>query len=118
MKRRTEIVLRAHYSRTLPELLTLLEPEGIDYFIFKRAEFKGDTLRTLTFFPPFDAMMTELVSRPREDYAFRALPPQVDLEKYPYVPYIDRYSVVVDLSKLKAELTRSKDSVSAGGNVQ
>jgi hypothetical protein len=101
MKRRTEIVMKAHFSANLPELLSLIEPERIDYFVFKRLDFKGDNLANVTFFPPLDVMVKELVSRAKEDYAYMQLPKTVDLDNYPFVPYIDRVSVVVDVKKLR-----------------
>ena len=101
MKRRTEIAMKAHYSANLTELLSLVEPERIDYFVFKRFDFKGDNLANVTFFPPLDVMVKELVSRPKEDYAYMQLPKKLDREQFPFVPYIDRDSLVVDIKKLR-----------------
>lgn len=101
MKRRNEVVLRAHYSASLEELVAILDPEGIDYFVFKRGDFYPDVLPTLTFFPPFEGLMKELTSRPADRYAYRALPDAVDLQKAPFMPFKDRLSAVIDVKALK-----------------
>ena len=109
MKRRTEVSLRAHYSASLTELAAILEPEKIDYFVFKRSDFREDTLPNLTFFPPLDVMVKELVSRPRSDYAYMQIPKTVDVERYPFVPYVDRLSVVVDVQKLREYISSGRE---------
>ena len=110
MKRRTEIALRAHFSASLEELVRIAEPEGIDYFVFKRTDFRPDVLPKLTFFPPFDALMKELVGRPPSDYAYRQLAQEVDLVKYPFMPFKDRESVVVDVQALKGFLATHQEN--------
>lgn len=113
MKRRNEIVLRAHYSATLEELLSLLEPEGIDYFVFKRGDFYPQVLSKLTFFPPFEGLMKELTSRSPDSYAYRKLPEQVDLLNYPFMPFKDRFSAVVDVKALRAYVQEKRTAARA-----
>jgi hypothetical protein len=113
MKRRNEVVLRAHYSASLEELLAVLEPEGIDYFVFRRGDFYPQVLPKLTFFPPFEGLMKELTSRPAEMYAYRQLPEQVDLQQYPFMPYKDRLSAVVDVEALKTYLQAKRTAARA-----
>jgi hypothetical protein len=113
MKRRNEIVLRAHYSATLEELLALLEPEGIDYFIFKRGDFYPQVLPKLTFFPPFEGLMKELTSRSPDSYAYRKLPEQVDIQNYPFMPFKDRFSAVVDVKALKSYVQEKRTAARA-----
>ncbi len=113
MKRRNEIVLRAHYSATLEELLSLLEPEGIDYFVFKRGDFYPQVLPELTFFPPFEALMKELTSRAPENYAYRNLPERVDLQNYPFMPFKDRLSAVIDVKALRAYIQEKRTAARA-----
>lgn len=104
VKRRNEISLRAHYARSLEELVNILEPEGITYFVFRRADFRPGTLETLNFFPPLDILNKELTSRPLNEYAYSKLPKEVNLARYPFVPFIDSYSTLVDVQALKAHL--------------
>lgn len=104
MNRRIDISLRAHYARTLPELVSILEPEKIDYFIFSRRDFYPESLPLMSYFPPHDALTRQLVSRPLEEYAYRQLPGKVDLQRYPFMPYKDEWSAIVDIKKLRAYL--------------
>jgi hypothetical protein len=91
----------------------VLEPEGIDYFVFKRADFYPQVLPTLTFFPPFDELMKELTARSPDKYAYRQLPEQVDLSKYPFMPFKDRLSAVVDVKALKIYLQEKRTAARA-----
>jgi hypothetical protein len=109
MKRRTEIALRAHYSASLEELVRMVEPEGVAYFVFKRTDFRPDVLPKLTFFPPFDVLMKELVSRPPAEYAYRQLPQEVDVERFPFMPFKDRESAVVDIQALRLFLATQQE---------
>jgi hypothetical protein len=113
MKRRNEIVLRAHYSASLEELLSVLEPEGINYFVFKRADFYPQVLPKLTFFPPFEGLMKELTSRSADNYAYRKLPEQVDIQSYPFMPFKDRFSAVVDVNALRAYVQEKRTAARA-----
>ncbi len=105
MKRRLSISLKAHYARTLDELVAILEPEGIDYFVFERKQFYPKALEEAKYFPPLDVLNKELTSRPYTDYAFRELPSAPDLHRYPFMTFRDDWSVVVDVKKLKEYLS-------------
>lgn len=100
MKRRLEISLRAHYASTLKEVAAILEPEGIDYFVFERPQFYPEALKEAKYFPPLDTLTKELTSRPVTEYAFRELPSKPDLERYPFMPFRDNWSVIIDVKKL------------------
>lgn len=100
MRRRSEVSLRAQYAETLPELVTLLEPEGITHFVFRRKDFYPDVLRQATYFPPLNAMVNELVTRPSGKFAFNELPKEMDPTKFPFVVHIDAVSVIVDIPML------------------
>lgn len=113
MKRRLEVVLRAHYSATLEELVALLEPEGVDYFVFKRAEFYPEVLEKATYYPPFQPLVKQLASRPQEQYAYRQLPVEVDRERFPFMPFKDRQSVVVDVKALRSFLDAQRSAARA-----
>lgn len=104
VKRRNEISLRAHYARSLEELVSILEPEGITYFVFRRSDFRNGNLQSLNFFPPLDKLNKQLTSRPLNEYAYSKLPREVNLTRYPYVPFIDPQSTLVDVQALKAHL--------------
>jgi len=101
IRRRLEISLRAHYAKDFNELLELLEPEGIDYFVFERNAFYPESLETAWYFRPLNKLVDELTSRHYSEYAFRQLPAEVNLESFPAMPFRDEWSVVVDLKALR-----------------
>ncbi|MCB9030675.1 MAG: hypothetical protein H6619_06445 [Deltaproteobacteria bacterium] len=104
IKRRLIVSFKAHYAEDLDELVSILEPEGIDYFIFKRKEFYPEALAKADYFEPIGTEVRQLASRDYMDYAYKKLPREVDLEKFPYMPYRDDLSVIVDVSALKSFL--------------
>ncbi len=104
MRRRSELSLRAHYAQSLTEIVSLLQPEGVTHFIFRRADFRPERLAKATYFPPLDKVMTELLSKPRDTLAFYQLPKAMDPEKHPYVTFIDDVSVIVDIKALANHL--------------
>lgn len=103
VQRRNQISLRAHYARSLEDLVSLLEPEGVTHFVFRREDFSPAVLPTLSFFPPLDQLARELVSRPPGQYAYAQLPTSLD-PRFPFVTFIDAQSTVVDVKALKAYL--------------
>ncbi len=103
-KERLEISFRAHYARNLQEFLEITEKAGIDYFVFNRMQFYPDVMQSATYHAPLDRLLRQLLDRPVSDYAFRQLPARVDLKHYPFMPYRDKLSVVVDIKKLKEYL--------------
>lgn len=104
MRRRSEVALRAQYAETLPELVTLLEPEGISHFVFRRRDFRPEQLQQATYFPPLDGLVSQLVTRPSGKFVFNDLPKEMDLTTYPYVVHIDAVSIIVDVRALAANL--------------
>jgi hypothetical protein len=104
MRRRSEVSLRAQYSETLQDLVTLLEPEGVSHFVFRRKDFYPEALRQATYFPPLHALVRELVTRPSGKFAFTELPKEMDAVKYPFVVHIDAVSVIVDIPSLASYL--------------
>ncbi len=113
MYRRNEISLRAHYAATLEELVSILEPEGITHFVFRRSDFYPGAMDDVKFFASYKPLTDTLFSRPESQYAYRQLPPTVDMVKYPFMPYKDKFSVVVDVQALKEFLKNSKDGSNA-----
>lgn len=101
MKRRLEITLRAHYAPDLRTLLEIVEPEGIDYFVFEKKRFYPRVLATATYFPPFDGLVRTLTSRDAEQYAYKQLPKSIDLANAPYMPYRDDRAAVVEIAALR-----------------
>lgn len=101
IKPRIEVVLRAHYARDIDEFLSLVEPHGIDYFVFERRRFYPEALQSLKYFEPFNALLRELGSRHWKEYAYRQLPTKVDTEAFPAMPFRDAHSVVVDVKALR-----------------
>jgi hypothetical protein len=100
IKPRIERTLRAHYARSLQELFEIMDPEGVDYFVFERRRFYPEALASLEYFEPFNALLRELGSRPHTEYAYRELPREVDLESFPPLVFRDDYAVVVDIKAL------------------
>jgi len=116
VKPRIEVTLRAHYARTLEEFVQILEPAGVDYFIFDRKKFYPEALATAKYFKPFDSLVTQLTSGPVDQYAFRAIPRTVNRERFPALLYRDDFAVLVDVNQLKAWLKeRSRATASVGG---
>ncbi|MFO0416718.1 MAG: 6-pyruvoyl-tetrahydropterin synthase-related protein [Pseudomonadota bacterium] len=100
MRRRSEISLRAHYAELLEELVTLLRPEGVTHFVFRRADFRPEVLAKVSYFPPLNRVVRDLVTRPSGTFVFNQLPKQLDPVNYPYVKFIDDISVVIDVEEL------------------
>jgi hypothetical protein len=44
--------------------------------------------------------MKELTSRPPDQYAYRQLPSHVDTKRFPFMPFKDKQSIVVDVKAL------------------
>ena len=101
VRRRLTITLKAHYAKDLVELVRLLEPEGVDYFVFARAKFYPEALAKAKYFKPFDTLVRELTSRPPDEYAYRQLPRVVTLADFPAMPYKDEKAALVHIPTLK-----------------
>lgn len=108
MFRRNELSLRAQYSASLEELVSITEPEGITHFVFRRSDYNPGGMRKLKFFPAYKPLLDQLTTRPESEYAYRQLPPTVDMAKYPFMPYKDKMSVVVDIQALKSYLAAQR----------
>jgi hypothetical protein len=104
MKRRTAISLRAHYARNWQEFLAIIADEKIDYFVFQRALFKPLKLRSTTFFPPFGDIVAEVSARGPSQFVYLSLPSKVHMASFPPLVFVDGYSKVVDVAKLRAEV--------------
>lgn len=109
--RRLTISFRALYSRNFNEFVSLLIPEGIDYFLFERRLFYPDNLKEAKFTAPFDKLVRELSSGEASDYVYKKLPSTLripmtkeTLAKYPIFPYWDESYVLVDVKKLASSL--------------
>lgn len=108
IKRRIIISLKAHYARDLEEVVRLLEPEGIDYFVFSRKRFYPSALEHERYYYPLNALVDELTSRHYTEYAYKQLPKRVNIEAAPYMPFKDAQSAVVDVAKLKEFLGKEQ----------
>lgn len=100
MRRRSELSLRAHYAETLEEIVSLLEPEGVTHFVFRRADFEPGKLQKVTYLPPLDKVVRQLVTRPSGVFAYNSLPAQLDPQHHPYVKFVDQLSLVIDVKEL------------------
>lgn len=116
IKRRLIISLRAQYARDFPEVLSLLEPEGIDYFIFRRADFLPGKRKKLGYFRPIGDLVKKLRSRDLTDYAAAQLPSTLDPVNFPFLVFIDDQSAVIDLHELKDFLLGLPLNLDAGAN--
>ncbi len=108
IKPRIEITLRAHYARDLNEFLSLVEPQGIDYFVFDRKRFYPEALASVKYFEPFNSLLREIAGRSWPEYAYRELPREIDMINFPAMPFRDDVSVVVDVQALKTWLAERK----------
>jgi hypothetical protein len=105
MRRRSELSLRAHYATSLEELVTLLAPEGVTHFVFRREDFRPEKLSKATYFPPLDTVVKELTSRDNEQLLFYSLPRKgLDKETHPFVVFVDKTSIIVDIKALTSYL--------------
>ena len=102
--RRLEISMRAHYSRDLHEVVNLLEPEKIDYFVFSRQRFYPAKLKSEDYFEPLRPLTIELCSYQPDSYAYKQIVSTSDFTKLPYVVFVDEQSLLIDVKKLKAYL--------------
>lgn len=105
MKRRLDISLRAHYAKSEKEFLDILEPAGVDYFVFQRALFTDEALRDSKYFPPFNEMIKLVTSAPQSAFLFSKLLTIAKTNKL-VVPYVDKYSLVVDVRALASSTKR------------
>ena len=108
MMRRLRISLKAHYARDLGELVSLLKPEGVDYFVFSNSKFSSDALAKEKYFTPLDSLVKELTARPPSEYAFRQLPSKLDLGNHPFMRFKDAHSTVVDINLLDKYLNHKE----------
>jgi hypothetical protein len=106
MRRRSEISLRAHYAESLSDVVTLLQPEGVTHFVFRRADFRPQNLPNAKYFPPLNTVVKELVNRPSKKFAFFELPKALDTQAHPYVKFIDNVSIIIDVNALAAHLQK------------
>lgn len=104
VQRRNEISLSAHWAASLEDLVTILEPEGITHFLFRRSDFTPTGLRQATFFPPLTERVKQLTLRPVGSYAYNKLPNQLDPAQHPYLVFIDQQSALIDVQALKIYL--------------
>lgn len=106
MKRRLEISLKAHYAKNLKEIVDLLAPEGVDYFIFSRKRFYPEALKEEHFFSPLTPLVEDLTSRNFKDYAYKQIPRETDPDKTPYLMYRDEQSVIISVPLLMTYLAK------------
>lgn len=104
MRRRSELSLRAHYAETLEEVASILEPEGVTHFVFRRADFRPENIVRMSYFPPLDTTVKSLVNRSSGVFAFNSLPKQLDPLNHPYVKFIDPISIIIDVRELAVYL--------------
>lgn len=100
MKRRLEVTWKAHYAKSLGEIVALLKPEGVNYFVFRLHSFDPDNLKEATYFSPFEPMIRALTSADPTAFAFSALPARVNMKEFPAMPYRDKQSVVLNIDEL------------------
>ncbi|MCB0339189.1 MAG: hypothetical protein KDD53_06280, partial [Bdellovibrionales bacterium] len=112
MDRRLQISLKAHYAKDLRQLVEVLDPEGVDYFVFERRRFMPDQIVRQRYYAPLDVLVKDLTSGPERDYAYFQLPETLDSQKFPFLVFKDKYAVVIDVKKLRRFLkdTSSKES--------
>jgi hypothetical protein len=110
VKRRLEISLRAHYAKSLKELVEILAPQEIDYFIFERKRFYPEVLAEESYFPPLGEMVEQLTSGDPLKYAYRELPTEMDPDNHPYQVFRDHRAALVHIPTLEKWLSEHKDN--------
>jgi hypothetical protein len=121
MRRRSEISLRAHYARSLQDVVTVLQPEGVTHFVFRRADFRPEKIVKASYFPPLDTVVKDLVRDPEKGFAFSQLPKELDPQRYPYVSFIDDVSIIIDVAALAQHLREqgwAPPQTSLGASIQ
>lgn len=108
-ERRLRIVWKAYLATDVQELHQLLEKEGIDYFIYRRNDFRRHMLPQLYYYEPLTSWVRELASRTPEEYAFSKLPWGAAGAANPVMPFRDAQSVVLDVAQLGQHL-RERDA--------
>ncbi|MDZ4786360.1 MAG: SseB family protein [bacterium] len=104
IKRRLTLSLNAHYAKSLNQLVEILEPEGVQYFIFAKNKFNSSALKNETFFTPLDALIKELTLGEPASFAYNKLPKEVNVTKYSFLLFRDKESALIDVVKLKSYL--------------
>ena len=120
VERRLRITWSAYYARDLEEFHQLLSKEGIDYFVFRRNDFRRHTLVKATYFQPFTAWVKELASHSPEQYVLAKFPQPPPNTSTEILPFRDRHSIVVNISALGKYLEKERTlgtSQSATGQV-
>jgi hypothetical protein len=103
IKRRLELSLKAHYAQDPEEILALLKPEKVDYFIFARKKFYPEMLNKEEYFEPLNSLVQRLASHPPASYAYKKL---AELGEG-VVVFRDDQSVIIDLAALEQALNRA-----------
>lgn len=134
VEKRLKVVLDATYARTLKDLVNILEPYNIDYFLFERNLFYSENLgygdpskpnydnpnsrenKGAGYPKPFKTYVKEISNRNWTEFAYRELPKEVDMKKYPFMPYKDKFMVVVDMKALKEYLAKNGETLNQAAN--
>lgn len=90
---RMEKFFRAYYASDINELAAFLEQEGVDYFVFRHADFE----KPARYHSPFRELVRELSAR--KNTAFKEIDPSS-----PFVVFRDERSTIIQASALLASL--------------
>ena len=100
VERRLRIVWSAYYATDVLDFYRMLRAENIDYFVFRRNDFRRHTLAQATYYQPFTEWVRNLASKDPSEYVFHNLPRGEPNGPNPVLPFRDRYSIVVDVHQL------------------
>lgn len=122
--KKIRVALKAHYAKDLKDFYEIVAPHNIDYFVFERKLFYPENLGKIRpasqkradfkkldgakYFAPLRGFVQRITDRPWQEFAYRELPKEVDIEKYPFMPFKDEYMVVVDVKELKKYLDKNQ----------
>ncbi len=106
VKRRIVLVFTAHYSTDWHAFYNLLEPEKIDYFVFRNGSFKPENVHRTVYQIPFINLLRRLNSKPLSDYVFSKIPNELDPVNFPFVVRRDEWDTVIDIKALGLYLQR------------
>lgn len=101
ISRRLNIVLRAHYAKSIDEFLEALGDEPVDYFIFRAPAFADNFEHTKRIFHPYTGRAYRLYLKNAPNFAYYELLNSGGTPNSAIVPFHDEKSLVVDLTALK-----------------
>lgn len=100
LRQRFDVSLRATYARTLREFNEATKEGRFDYFIFNKSNYTASQLQKPRVSLPHQETLRQLVSDAQGKFAFQEIPHDA-----PYVFYVDKNYIVIDMQKFRESFT-------------